>query len=182
MPPKKKVYDRTCIHLCVCLYGSIYRADCRKCCVRWWKCWVIQAEEDDGRIHQHASHSSDVGKFVARQLYRSAREEKLIVLDFNLWCVESRKCKTFISHLSFRKCKLNVKNIIDRIIPTEANEVMVKNANFEMVEKRSLKIRLAMGTTLFCHLIVMQLGQVKSKSSVSGKYKATGCSWANWIW
>lgn len=71
---------------------------------------------------------------------------------------------------------MNAKNIIDRIIPTEANEVMVKNANFEMVEKRSLKIRLAMGTTLFCHLIVMQLGQVKSKSSVSGKYKATGCS------
>lgn len=102
-----------------------------------------------------------------------------VQFNSHLGCVESRKWKTFsrsffaalaslFPHFSFRKCRLNARNIIDRIIPTTASVVMVKNASFEMVEKRSLKMRLAMGTTLFCHLIVMQLGHVKSKSSVSG--------------
>jgi hypothetical protein len=72
------------------------------------------------------------------------------------------------TYFSFRKCKLNAKNMSDKTIPTPASDVMVKNASREMVAKRSLKTRLAMGTTLFSHLIVMQLGHVKSKSSVSG--------------
>lgn len=71
-------------------------------------------------------------------------------------------------YFSLRKCKLNAKNIIDKIIPTIASDVTVKNASLEIVAKRSLKMRLEMGTTLLCHLIVMQFGQVKSKSSVSG--------------
>lgn len=47
LPPKNKRFTT----LCVCVYGSIYRTNCRKCCVRWWERWVIQAEEDDGSVH-----------------------------------------------------------------------------------------------------------------------------------
>ena len=72
------------------------------------------------------------------------------------------------NYLSFRKCKLNAKNIDDKIIPNIANDVTVKNANFDIVAQRNLNTRFAMGTTLFFHLIVEHDGQLKSKNSVSG--------------
>lgn len=63
---------------------------------------------------------------------------------------------------------LNARNIIDKIIPTDANEVIVKNAYLEIEAILSLKTRFAMGTTLFSHLIVMQFWQLKSNITVSG--------------
>lgn len=49
-----------------------------------------------------------------------------------------------------------------------AHDVTVKNASFEMVAKRNLNTRLAIGTTSFSHLINVHDKQAKSKNSVSG--------------
>lgn len=49
-----------------------------------------------------------------------------------------------------------------------ASEVTVKNASLEIVAKRNLKIRFAIGTMSFSHLMIAHDGQVKSKNSVSG--------------
>lgn len=54
------------------------------------------------------------------------------------------------------------------MMPKIANDVTVKNASFEIVAKRSLKTRLAIGTMSFSHLIIVHEGHVKSKNSVSG--------------
>lgn len=58
--------------------------------------------------------------------------------------------------------------MMDKMIPTTASDVTVMKASLDMVANRNLKMRLAMGTTLLCHLIVMQFGHAKSKNSVSG--------------
>ena len=54
------------------------------------------------------------------------------------------------------------------MMPKMARDVTVKNANLEMVAKRSLKTRFAIGTTSFSHLIIEHDEHVKSKNSVSG--------------
>jgi len=152
---------------------------------------VIQAEKDDGRIHQHTTDCRDVGELVAGKFYGSVRGETkgkdnsipqksiiqcvptmllvavLCVLMRTNWShtkhtkqhtvrstETSRKFST--THLSFLKCKLNAKNIIDRMMPTIASDVTVKNANFDIVAMRTLKTRFAIGTWPFVNLIVMQ--------------------------
>lgn len=130
---------------------------------------MIKTEENNGSVHKYTASGCDVGKFVTRKLNRPViGKEKKFSLNNNYEHDGNRQQISNSTHFNFRKCKLNARNIIDNTIPTTAIVVIVKNASFEIVAKRSLKIRFEMGTTLFSHLIVMQLGQVKSKNSVSG--------------
>lgn len=73
-----------------------------------------------------------------------------------------------LTHFNLRKCKLNARNAIDNMIPTKAKLEEIKNAIGDIVATRSLKIRLAIGTWPFFHLIGTHFKQSKSKCNCDG--------------
>lgn len=73
-----------------------------------------------------------------------------------------------LTHFNLRKCKLNARNVIDNMMPIKAKLEEIKNADFDIVDTRNLKIRLAIGTCPFFHLIGTHFEQSKSKWSCDG--------------
>lgn len=87
-----------------------------------------------------------------------------------------------LTHFNLRKCKLNARNAIDNMIPIRASVDTIKNATGETVATRNLKIRLAIGTWPFFHLIGTHFRQSKSKCNFDGWNKATDCNWPSCTW
>lgn len=86
------------------------------------------------------------------------------------------------THFSLRKCKLNATNAMDNMMPIRDSVDTIENAIGEMVATRNLKIRFAIGTWPFFHLMGTHFKQSKSKCNCDGWNNATDCSRPSCTW
>lgn len=73
-------------------FHPTYRTNGWKCFVSRWKCRMIETEEYDRCVNQHASDCSHIGKSVARQFNGSANLIKIILSDVEEINLISEKC------------------------------------------------------------------------------------------
>lgn len=78
----------------------------------------------------------------------------------------------YYTYLSRRKCKLNARKTIAKVIPTDARQDIKRKAAWCIVTMRNLNTLFAIGTCPPLHTIFVQDGQVKFKISNEGSYRA----------